>query len=248
MPRDGDVDYQFRGIRYLYDNPGNIDSFTSAYPFDPAAGSGETLIAPVDTTSSNAVLEIANTLSKKVNVNIILYDKTGKTRLYSKNHVFKGYASEHIELDRLLVNSSGLVVVKGSHTGSIIASAVHYGQTATYGLKNMYAVALQQPLSKIMKGSYNTYLNQGCTLYLGNASSSNQKVRISMKQSDGTRPTKDYDKTVPARGVLAEDLCSKSPSNVYGVLTLTASNPDRIYGVLVRNGDAGRYRMSTAVL
>jgi hypothetical protein len=95
------------------------------------------------------------------------------------------------------------------------------------------------------KGSYNTYLNQGCTLYLGNSASAKETVTVSMKQNDGTSPVKDYSLTVPGRGVIAEDICAKSPKNFYGVVTVTATKPKRIYGVMVRKGEGERYKMAT---
>ena len=111
----------------------------------------------------------------------------------------------------------------------------------------MYAVSLREPIGTAFKGSYNTYLNQGCTLYLGNSATAKEKVTVSMKQNDGTTPVKDYSLTVPGRGVVAEDLCAKSPQNVYGVVTVTATKPKRVYGVVVRNGEGERYKMATAM-
>jgi alpha-tubulin suppressor-like RCC1 family protein len=247
VPTDNTVDYQLRGIRYLYDNSSSADSFTSAYPFSAAVGSGETLIAPVDTAAGSAILELANTLNKKVSVALNLYDQTGKKRLYSKTHNLKAYSSLHLPLDTLLAHSTGLLTAKSSHTGSLIGNVVHYGRTDNGGVKNMYAVPLKEPIGAAFKGSYNTYLNQGCTLYLGNSATAKEIVTISMKQNDGTSPVKDYSLIVPGRGVIAEDICAKSPKNVYGVVTVTAAKPKRISGLVVRNGEGERYKIATVI-
>ena len=252
VPEEDRVDYQLRGIRYLYDNSSGRDSFTSAYPFNAAVGSGETLIAPVNTgsttgNSTSAILELSNTLGKKVSVTLKLYDKTGKKRLYSKTHSLKAYSSQHVSLDTLLAHSTGLLIAKSSHTASLIGSVVHYGRTDSGGVKNLYAVPLREPVGTTFKGSYNTYLNQGCTLYLANSATAKETVTVSMKQNDGTNPVKDYSLTVPGRGVIAEDICAKSPKNVYGVVTVTATKPKRISGLVVRNGEGERYKMATAL-
>ncbi len=245
VPTDNTVDYQLRGIRYLYDNSTGADSFTSAYPFSAAVGSGEMLIAPVDTSAGSAIMELSNTLNKKVSVTLNLYDQTGKKRLYSKAHSLKAYSSLHLPLDTLLAHSTGLLTARSSHTASLIGSVVHYGRTNSGGVKNMFVIPLREPIGAAFKGSYNTYLNQGCTLYLGNSATAKEKVTVSMKQNDGTNPVKDYSLAVPGRGVLAEDICAKSPKNVYGVVTVTANKPKRIYGIVVRQGEEERYKMAT---
>ena len=245
VPQDDSVDYQLRGVRYLYDNSDGHDSFTSAYPFSAAVGSGEKLIAPVDTSSARSVfLELSNTLGKKVSVSLTLHDKTGKKRLYNKTHTLKAYSSLHLPLDTMLADSTGLLTAKSSHPASLIGSVVHYGRTESGGVKNLYAVPLREAVGTTFKGSYNTYLNQGCTLYLANSATAKETVTVSMKQNDGTSPVKDYLLAVPARGVIAEDLCAKSPKDVYGVVTVTATRPKRISSLVVRNGEGQRYKMA----
>ena len=255
MPQDETVDYQLRGVRYLYDNSIGVDSFNSAYPFSAVAGSGETLIVPVispvvgqaNGATGSAILEMANTLNKKISVALNLYDQSGKKRLYSKTYSLKAYSSAHLQLDTLLGNSTGLLTAKGSHTGSLIASVVHYGRTESGGVRNLYAVPMREPIGAAFRGSYNTYLNQGCRLYLGNASSAKETVTVSLKQNDGGSPINDYSLTVPGRGVIAEDICAKSPRNVYGVVTVKAAKAKRIYGVVVREGEGDRYKIVTPI-
>lgn len=247
VPDDKMVEYQLRAVRYVYDNAGSEDSFFTAYPFNSLAGSGEALVAPVDTTESSAILEISNTLSKKVSVRLKLYDKSGAKLLYNKAYLLKAYSTMHLPLDSLLTSRQGVVIAKGSHVGGIIGNVVHYGREASGGVRNMYAIELREPIGTALKGSYNTYLDQGCTLYLANAASAKEKVRISMQKSDGTSPVGDYSLTVPAHGALAEDICSKAGKNTYGVVSVTASAPNHIYGVVLRKGAGGRYKMGTGL-
>ena len=245
VPTDNRQDYQLREIRYLYDNPGATDSFASALPLRSMVGSGQTLIAPVDTSSGTATLELANMLSKTIRVDLKIYYQTDKKLLYRKKLRLKKYETKHLSLADILGKNQGLIVAKASEIGGLAGTVIHYGLKSSGGLQSMYAIDLREPIGKTMQVSYNTYLNQGCTLYLANLASSSQNVRISMQQTNGTRPVRDYTLTVPGHGVTPEDLCAKSPKNVYGVVTVTASNPKRIYGVVVRTGEGERYKMAT---
>ena len=177
----------------------------------------------------------------------MLYDPTGKRRLYNKTHNLKAYSTEHLNLETFVANTVGLLVVKASQPGSIIGSVVHYGRNDTGGIRNLYAMPLWEPVATSLKGSYNTYLKQGCTLYLSNSGSSNEKVTIGMKQSAGSNSGSAYTVTVPGHGVVLEDICAKAPSNVYGAVTVTASRAKRIYGVIVRKGNRDRYKIATKV-
>ena len=109
----------------------------------------------------------------------------------------------------------------------------------------MYAVPLQEPVGSIFKGSYNTYLNQGCTLYLSNSAATKETVSVTLSQNDAKNPVNDYSLTVPGRGLLTDDLCAKVPQNLYGVVTVTAANQKRISAVVVRTGEAERYKTAT---
>ncbi len=152
-PSDKNVEYQLRGVRYLYDNPGGQDSFATAYPFGAVAGSGQALLAPVDTREASAIIELANTLPKKGSVALKVYNNTGKKLLYDKIHSRKDYSSLHIPLDTVLSKTTGLVVARGSHNGSLLGSVVHYGRQDSGAVLNMYTVELREAAGRIFKGS-----------------------------------------------------------------------------------------------
>ena len=247
-PDDNKVEYQMRAVRYLYDNIGSHDSFTTAYPFRATVGSGELLIAPVDTRGGmTCYLEIANTLQQRTNVTLKFYNSSGKQLLDEHKVSLKAYASVHVAAPEQLTGQIGSVVVTGDRVGSIVGGVVHYDSNAEGGVSSMYVAELQEGMGKVSHGSYNTYLQQGCDLLIANASATKTEARLSMTSNTGKEVLNDHKVVVPAWGVANENICSLGERDSYGIVKLTTNANARLACVLVRAGSGGRYRIASVL-
>ena len=124
---------------------------------------------------------------------------------------------------------------------------MQYGRNATLGLNNFYALAGREALGTVMQGSYNTFLDQGCSLLLGNLSSNPENVTLDATRFDGTQILLGNVVTVPAQGVLELDLCSLDVPNVFGVIRVQPTTPNSIVANVVRLGFNDNYRVATPV-
>ena len=64
---------------------------------------------------------------------------------------------------------------------------------------------------------------------------------------DGTAPVPPYGVTVPAHGLVNENICSKDQPNVYGVVSVQPETVNSLYGTVVRLGENDQYRFPTPV-
>ncbi len=245
-PKDKDAAFQVRNVRYYYDNPSGVDHFTAAFQLEGVRGSGEPLVAPLDTTAGSSIIEIGNTLNEKVSVTVQIYDQEGQ-RLEKTVHSLPAHGSKHIIADGILMGSHGIVILHGSEPGSLMGTVMQYGRTATGGLNFLYGIQALEPTSAVMKGTYNTFLAQGCELLVLNVTEKSQKAELDLVRYDGTKVRKDEKLTIPARGMRHLDLCSDELDDVYGVVTITAERGNALVGHVIRLGANDEYRFPTPV-
>jgi hypothetical protein len=245
-PNDVNARFQVRNVRYLYNNPGTSDRFDSAVQISGAKGSGEPLVAPLDTSFGTAVLEVANTRSSSTSVSVIIYSSSG-TALSTKNYTLPAKGSIHIVADTVLNGDVGSALVDAAATGGVIVNSLHYGRTTSGGINFIYETSGIQTLGSVLRGSYNTYLGQECDLYLMNSSASAQTAAITMTRSDGTVVLNGEVQALPAHGTLRYDLCAQDQANNYGVLMVQPSTTNSVAAYVVRKGANDAYRFSTPV-
>jgi len=226
-PAEASAKFQFRNVRYVYDNAGSKDSFDTAFQLEGAVGSGELLSAPVDTRkNSSSVLELANTTDAPANVIVKVYKQDGTlARSFEDAPVsLKAHATNHIILSNFLTNDVGIVTVKSDTAASVIATVMEYGRKSDGSITNMYGIRALEAHGSTLRGSYNTFLKQDSVLWIVNPSDENESASLSMTRP-GTQALID-NKTVniPARGLLVVDLNKYDRANVYGTVTVTASH------------------------
>lgn len=246
VPDDNTARFQLRNVRYLYDNPGNQDTFTTAFQLEGMVGSGELLAVPLDTSIGSAILEISNVTASDKDVTVRIYDEDGDPQ-ETLNLELDGYASQHIITDTILNGAQGLATIDGSGTSSVIAVAMQYERTATAGIMNLYGIAAKEAIGTTLRGSYNTFLSQTCRLILGNPTGTDQTVTVGMTRYDGTDVLSGEDLTVPSRGIVDYNLCANDSPDNYGVVTAQPANPNTIVGSVVRIGNNTSYRFPTPV-
>ena len=251
IPTARDAYFQLRNVRYYYRADGvNVplgDDFDSAFQLEGVIGSGQLLTVPLDTHNSSAVLELANTRNEEVKAEVTIYPATGGTPLHQQTYKLKSHATFHLIVDSLLNGQEGIATVQGSKPESVIATAMQYGRSETLGIQTIYGIQGNEALGTVMRGSYNTFLRQGCRLLMANPTSAEVATTVSIKRYDGTEVEAGRDFRVPAHGLTDYDLCGQDQENVYGVVTVQPQTPNTIFATVLRIGENEQYRFSTPV-
>ena len=251
IPAGNTALFQLRNVRYYYRADGVFvplgDDFDSAFQLEGVVGSGELLTVPLDTNGSSAVLELANTLAEEVKAEVTIYAASGGSMLHQQTYRLKPHATYHLITDSILEGGQGIATVKGNKPASVIATAMQYRRTATFGLENAYGTQASEALGTAMRGSYNTFLKQGCRLLMANPTATEARATISMKRYDGTNVELGRLLAVPAHGLTDYDLCGEDEENVYGVVTVQPEIPNTIFATVLRIGESEQYRFPTPV-
>ncbi len=250
-PSSTTANFQLRNVRYYYRADGVAvplgEDFESAFQLEGAVGNGQLLSVPLDTENSSAVLEIANTLNEEVKAEVSIYGASGGESLHQQTYKLKPHATYHLIADSMLNGGKGMATIKGNKLSSLIATAMHYRRTETLGIENIYGVQASEALGRAMRGSYNTYLKQGCRLFLVNPTSAQAITTISMKRYDGTNVELGRKLAIPAHGLTDYNLCAEEQENVYGVVTVQPDTPNSIFATVLRIGENEEYRFPTPV-
>ena len=250
-PASTTAQFQLRNVRYYYRADGVTmplgDDFESAFQLEGIVGSGQVLTVPLDTANASSVLEIGNTLNEEVKAEVSIYAATGGTALHHQTYKLKPHATYHLIADSILNGRQGIATVQGNQPGSVIATAMQYGRTETLGIQTVYGIQASEPLGTTMRGSYNTYLKQGCRLLMANPTSAEAIATVSVKRYDGTEVIYGNSYRVTAHGLTDYDLCAQEQENVYGVVTVQPQTPNTIFATVLRIGENEQYRFPTPV-
>jgi hypothetical protein len=235
---------QLRNVRYLYDT---ATTFFTAFQVEGIRGSGEKLVAPLDTTNGqSAILEIANVSNASTTVAVAIYS-SGGTERYSTTLTLAAKESYHLIADGYLLSQKGLAVIDGAATESTIAVAMHYGRDASGSMQYMYGVQAKEPQGMELKSSYNTFLQQGCEGVLLNPTALDQSANVAMVRSDSTVVVSLGSVTVnvPANGRADIDLCAYDTADNYGVVSIQAASNNALVGHVIREGKNTQYVFPT---
>ena len=176
-----------------------------------------------------------------------IYAESGGNALYHRIYKLKPLASYHVIADAILNGAKGIATVQGGKPESLIATAMQYGRTETLGTQTIYGIQASEALGTVMRGSYNTFLKQGCRLLMANPTGSVAIATIAMKRYDGTNVELGRMLAVPAHGLKDYNLCAEDKENVYGVITVQPDTPNTIFATVLRIGENEQYRFSTPV-
>ena len=159
-PEDPAASFQVRNVRYLPDNQVGIPSFDAAFQLEAVRGSGELLSVPLDTHSASAIIEVVNTTTEEVAVEVKIYTDQGELKETVPFRLLPK-ASYHLITDEILgPDAYGTATIEGSKAGSVIAVAMQYGRNADDSIRYMYGLQAQQSLGQRLRTSYNTFLSQ----------------------------------------------------------------------------------------
>jgi hypothetical protein len=219
VPNDLSQQFELKNLRYIYDNPGIVESFDTAFQIDGSPGSGSLLTVPLDTVGRSAILEISNILNKAVSVVVKVYSSEGSL-LSTLNYQLGARESVHKIMDDTLVNSRGIATIKGSDLGSIYTVVMQYDRRTDGGINYMYGIPGSEALGSVLRTSYNTFLSQTSELWLANPHNNSLEVSLGMVRSDGTNMIQGHNVSVPAHGLSVVDLNQFESADNYGVLTI----------------------------
>ena len=245
-PDDSTANFRVTLNRYFYEGTSPLVDVVEAVSLPAVRGSAQTLIAPVDTRGLTAVLEISNTAATSSDVSVIVKDSGGAEVLQTLI-TLPAKGTQHFVLDPFLVSDLGIARVVSAPGGKVVVNAMQYGRNAAAGITNVYPVAAREALGTVMQGSYNTFLNQDCSLLLGNVSATDEMVTVDATRFDGTMVLSGQNMTVPANGVIEFNLCEVDIDNVFGVVRVQSTNPNTVVGNVVRIGVNDNYRIATPV-
>lgn len=245
-PTSATAEFSMRNVRYYYDNVGSTDSFDSAFQLEGLKGTGEKIAVPLDTNGQTAVLEVLNTTTSTVSVDVIIYDADG-TAVDTESFDLPKHGSRHIIADSFLNGGLGVATINGSTTGSIVAVGMHYGRNASLGINFVYGILAKQARGSVLRGSYNTFLSQGCSLVLVNPTGSSTEATVSMTRYDGTSVLSGEALSLPAHGAVSYDLCANELADNYGVVTVQPTTADTVVAHVIRLGSGDVYRFPTPV-
>jgi len=238
--------FRLRNVRYYYDNAAGDASFHGAFQLQGTIPTGELIAVPLDTSSSSAIIEVSNTTTTSVSVAVNVYDSLG-TRKYTQTKTLAAHETWHLITDSYLNGNKGIATIDASVPESIIAVVMQYGRTASLGIQTLYGIQARQNLGSVLRGSYNTFLEQGCRLLVANPTGTARSVTITMTRYDGTQPLVGQSETVPAHGLLDYNLCTHEIDDVYGVVTVAPDVGNSVIADVVRYGLNDDYRFPTPV-
>ena len=251
IPSSSAARFQLRNVRYYYRADGVTaplgDDFDSAFQLGGVVGNGQLLSAPLDTFASSAVLELSNTLSEETQVEVKIYLASGGEPVHHQIYKLKAHGTYHLIADAILDGGKGIATVQGSKRASVVATAMQYGRTESLGVKTVYGIQASEALGSVLRGSYNTYLEQDCQLLIVNPGIAEAIASVSLKRYDGTIVNLRHDLSIPAHGLTDYDLCSQDQDNVYGVVTVQPHTPNSIFATVLRIGHGEQYRFPTPV-
>lgn len=246
IPNNNSAGFQVTLNRYAYDGSSPFDEVVEAVSLPATLGSRQTQVVPVDTRGMTSVLELSNASDEASETRVIVNNGAGQ--IVMDQSVFLGAnATQHIVLDGDLVNSLGQAQITANQGSSIIVNALQYGRTANAGVRTMYHIQAREGLGSVMQGTYNTFLNQECFMYLGNTRPEPSRVFMDLTRTDGQRVVSGEELIVPGSGVLEVNVCGLDIDNTFGVVRITPESPNSVVGTVVRVGEADSYRISTAV-
>jgi hypothetical protein len=238
--------FQMRNVRYYYDNPHMANSFAAAFQLQGRAPTGEKIVVPVDTRGSTSVLEVSNTRAAPTAATVDFYREDGSlAQSFALN--LSAHASQHLIVDGIIANGLGTAAVRGAVKESIVATAMQYGRDEQLRIRHVYGIEAQQPFGQTLKGSFNTFIQQGCSLVVTNPSAYPLGGLVSMTRYDGAAVVTNEQFSVPAQGVEEIDLCGKSENNSYGVVSLQLNRKNSATAHVLRSAANGDYRFPTEV-
>ena len=262
VPSNDDSPFILRNTALYYDNApkkGKIkESFATSLNYDGAAGTGEDLVVPFDTslitqdcteiriksngkrvkikkknckkteTSLNSTIEISNTVEAGNQVSANIYDLEGNLMSTQKFYLAAHASRELVLKDILGYNRQGSILIKGDQLSGIIASAKEYQRNKDGSVILAYQVTAKISYGAVLQGSYDSSDGKKSSLILINSDSSDQEVVFGLTTSDGSVIFQGESLNVPAHGRRVLNLNPLMQGTQDGLVNIQANNQNTI--------------------
>ena len=244
IPDSSTAEFRATLNRYFYQGDTAADRVIEAVSLPAVKSSSQELYVPLDTRDGTATIEISNTSEVDNSIDIRVTDASGVV-VMNAPIVLSAGATIHFVLDEILDRELGLVYLNPAQP--IIANGMQYGRLEDGTLLNLYTVPVAEGLGAVVRGSYNTFLEQRCTLIVGNTRGEQQEINIDAVRFDGEKVIEGEVLVLPANGVLEYDVCSNDEADTYGLVSIQPQIPGGITANIVRLGKDDNYRISLPV-
>ncbi|MCB0346489.1 MAG: hypothetical protein KDD66_15325 [Bdellovibrionales bacterium] len=245
VPDNPNLQFQFRNVRYVYDNPLAINTFDTAFQLEGSNGSSEEVVIPITTEERRAILEISNPESTAQAYELLVTDYNGQY-VYGEVLNFAPKSGYHILINDYLgdgaIGRASITPVSG---GKVHAVLMNYSYDSDNNIWSMYGIKAKEPVGAIVKSSYNTYLGQDAEVWIVNNHSSHQFVHLGIVRSDGTAIVTNEELFVPGPGMIRLRLSDYESPNHYGVITLIPEHENTLAAWVTRSNE-GSYIFPSA--
>ena len=218
--------FQLRNTTYLNDSSGADSSFSSAHQQEGMFASGEDLVVPITSESSQgAMLQVSNTLGTRLTVFVSFHDANGGVLLSTMRVALGPKATFTYAMEKYLKGKKGFAVLHSGASSSVIAGVMQFARNKKKQVAYSYFVPAKPAFGTVLRGSYNTYMGQRSVVWIMNRSAVPQNVALSMVRSNGVSPSFPATFTVPARGMR---LVTVPDVDNYGVVTVQTGTPNSL--------------------
>lgn len=245
VPDNPNLQFQFRNVRYVYDNPFAVNTFDTAYQLEGSAGASEEVVLPITTESRRAILELSNPEDSSQAYELLITDYNGQY-VHGEVLTLGPKSGNHMLINDYIGDGSiGRISITPVSGGKVHAVLMHYSYDGGNDIWSMYGIEAKEPVGSLVKSSYNTYLGQESEVWIVNNHSSHQFVHLGIVRSDGTAIETNKELFVPGPGLFRLRLSDYESPNHYGVITLIPEHQNTIAAWVTRSNE-GSYIFPTA--
>ncbi len=219
------IPFILRNVRYLYDNPGEVNSFNSAVQLEGLKGTSEELVVPLNTVDRSSIVEIVNVSESVVEVEIDIPAPGNFNQIIT----LAPKASFHLIADEIIGQGrEGVALVRSSDPSSLLAVAMFYARAADGNIDYVYAIPGSTNFSSKVRGNFNTFIDQNSWLTFANTSTSEVSFFFDL---DG----QSFSRVVGPRSSFTEYLNGYVGVNKNGVVRVESPQKEGTHAWLLRS-------------
>jgi len=232
-PDSSAAKFRVRQNRYFFGQQG-LSDLMAVVPISGKRGAVGALVSPFDTSKGFAAIELSNSSNTAVNISLVIRDAQG-TVAGDLNFEVDAKETSSLVLNDFLNSGLGSVTVTSDISGSLIVNLIEYGlEQESASLQFANPINLSEPLSNVLRASYNNFLNQECRLRLVNVSSVDEEGALTLTRFDGTVVASAESFLIPANSIVDSNICFFETQEAYGEVRFEFANPGAIVGDVIR--------------
>lgn len=228
IPANDDVPFILRNTRYVYDNPGSHESFSSAFQAEGVYASGDGLVVPFETNANRgALLQVTNALSEPLNIWLNFFNGAGQNVAVPTQITINPRASYVLPLESIIPNVRGSVLLRTGVLSSLVAGVTEYTRDKKKSIVSMSYIPARSGAGNVLRGSFNTYMAQRSDVWITNSTDELQEVAFSSVPSSGSGQQSFYTFGIPSHGTR---IVTVPGGEAFGVATVQTGFPNALVG------------------